>query len=173
MLILILILFIIITSLFIQVREFITPDNYLISIKDKLKPFFDPKNVTFKGILKGLNDGNIIDKIPISKGEKSYTINKEKIYICLKDEEKEYYDENMLIYVILHEIGHVLCKSEGHTQEWHTIFKALQNYANKRGFWDAKEPIINNYCEVPNDPNDDSDPDTKPTNTQTPKTPIV
>ena len=48
--------------MFIQVREFLTPDNYLLSIKDKLRPFFDPKNVTFKGILKGLNDGNIIDR---------------------------------------------------------------------------------------------------------------
>lgn len=163
MLIIILILFIIITSLFVQVREFITPDDYLMTIKNKLRPFFDPKKVTFKGILKGLNDGNIIDKIPISKGEKSYTINKKKIYICLKNENKEYYDENMLIYVILHEIGHVLCESEGHTEEWHTIFRSLQNYASKRGFWDARKPIINNYCEVPNDPNDNTDIDIKPT----------
>jgi len=160
MLFLILILFIIITSLFIQVREFITPDNYLISIQDKLHPFFDPNKVKFKGILKELNDGNIIDKIPISKGEKSYTINKEKIYICLKDEQKKYYDENMLIYVILHEIAHVLCKSQGHTEEWRTIFRALQSYAHKRGFWNAKEPIVSNYCEIPNDPNDNSEPPT-------------
>ena len=166
MLFLLLILFIIITSLFVQVREFITPDNYLINIKNKLRPYFDPENVKFKGILTGLNGSNIIDRIPISKGEKSYTINKEKIYICLKNEDRKYYDENMLIYVILHEIGHVLCNSEGHTEEWHNIFKALQRYANKRGFWDANEPITSNYCEIPNDPNDNSDPDINPIDTE-------
>jgi Zn-dependent peptidase ImmA (M78 family) len=128
-----------------------------VSIKDKLRPFFDPKIVTFNGILKKLNNGNIIDKIPISKGEKSYTINKEKIYICLKDEHKRYYSENMLIYVILHEIGHVLCDSQGHTEEWRIIFEALQEYAKERGFWNAREPIINNYCEIPNDTNDTND----------------
>ena len=39
---------------------------------------------------------------------------KQKVYLCLKDENNEYYNDNMLIYVALHELAHVLCDEIGH-----------------------------------------------------------
>ena len=38
-----------------------------------------------------------INSVALYKGNKSYTLNKEKIFICLKDENNKYYNFNMLI----------------------------------------------------------------------------
>lgn len=79
--------------------------------------------------------------------KKSYTINKEKIYLCIKDEHGEYYDENMLIYASLHELGHVLCDEIGHTDKYWAIFDNLLEKAAKLGIYDPNAPINPEYCE--------------------------
>ena len=68
-------------------------------------PLF-PKNEQYTGVLETLNDRDILSEISLRKGEKSFTINKTKIFICLKDKKDEYYNNNMLMYVLLHEISH-------------------------------------------------------------------
>ena len=50
----------------------------------------------------------IFKDVQLYKGERSYTINKEKIYICLKDDNGDYYPMNQLVYVILHEVKNLL-----------------------------------------------------------------
>lgn len=86
-------------------------------------------------------------KIRIYKGDKSYTINKRNVYLCLHDENGEYYDEQILRYVLTHEISHVLCESIGHTEEFDRIFKELLTKAEKMGLYDPNVPIPKDYCE--------------------------
>ena len=43
-----------------------------------------------------------IETIEFYSSDESYTEDKKKIYICLRDESGEYYDYNMLMYVGLH-----------------------------------------------------------------------
>jgi hypothetical protein len=88
----------------------------------------------------------ILNEISLSTGNKSYTINKENIYLCLKDENNQYYEDNMLKYVLLHEISHSVCDEIGHTQKFNEIFKALLDKAVAMKVYDPSIPIIKNYC---------------------------
>jgi len=80
------------------------------------------------------------------EGKKSYTINKKKIYLCLRDENGDYYDENMLTYVAIHELAHVLCDEIGHTDKFHSIFRDLLTKATHLQLYDPEKPILRNYC---------------------------
>ena len=46
--------------------------------------------------------------------------------MCLKDKNGKYYDDNMLNYVALHELAHVLCDEIGHTDKFYAIFDELR-----------------------------------------------
>jgi len=87
-----------------------------------------------------------VDSLQFFEGNKSYTINKQKVYLCLRDENKEYYDFNMLVYVSIHELAHVVCDEVGHTKKFHEIFDRLLKKAAKMGIYDPRKPIIQNYC---------------------------
>jgi hypothetical protein len=87
-----------------------------------------------------------VQTLQFYEGTKSYTINKKKIYLCLKDENDEYYDFNMLIYVALHELSHVLCDEIGHTPKFNKIFQQVLDQAEKLGIYDSTKSIIQNYC---------------------------
>lgn len=86
-----------------EVREnYLKSDPMLDELMKKIRPIFE-SGEKYTGNLEKLNNVNILDKISLYKGDRSYTINKEKVYICLKDEKDEYYNQNMLMYVLLHE----------------------------------------------------------------------
>ena len=80
------------------------------------------------------------------EGKKSYTINKKKVYLCLKDDDGEYYNFNMLIYVSIHELSHVICDEIGHTAKFHRIFRDLLELAEQKNIYDSSIPILKNYC---------------------------
>ncbi len=84
--------------------------------------------------------------VELYEGNKSYTINKKKVFVCLKDENGRYYNRNMLAYVILHEYSHMLCKSIGHTAEFDSIFDDLLAKASRMGLYDPSIPPLENYC---------------------------
>ena len=111
----------------------------------KVKPMFT-NNVKFTGNLEPLNNRNILNEIKVMKGDKSYTINKKKVYLCLKDENQKYYNDNILIYVFLHELSHVICDEVGHTQKFHEIFESVLDLATQKGIYNPSIPMIDNYC---------------------------
>jgi hypothetical protein len=113
-----------------QVEDYSSPQDLIETLRTNLK-------VVHPGIA----------DIPIKKGEKSYTINKRKIYLCLEDENGDYYDENMLTYVLLHEFAHVLCDEQHHTDKFYRIFDDLLDRATHAGVYDPNKPIITDYCE--------------------------
>lgn len=86
-----------------------------------------------------------LKKVKLMKDNASYTINKSKIYICTESDGK-IYDDNMLIFVILHELAHTMCKSIGHGDEFQTIFKELLMRAENVGIYDPSLPRVENYC---------------------------
>ena len=130
-----------------QFEEFqLQNDPKLKELKQIIEPLFIDKK-KYEGYLSNLNNENIMEKVSLYKGNKSYTINKEKIFLCLKDENDEYYDTNFLVYVLLHELSHVICDEIGHTQKFEDTFKELLNEAVKKGVYDQSKPIISNYCE--------------------------
>ena len=53
----------------------------------------------------------------------------------------------MLLYVLLHEISHVICDEVGHTEKFSEIFDAVLEEATKMKIYDPNIPIINDYCQ--------------------------
>ena len=119
------------------------------SLSDKVSKMFSD-DVKYTGILSNINKKKMLNEISLFKGNKSYTINKEHIYMCLKDEENNYYDDNMLLYVLLHEISHSICDEIGHTRKFHKIFDALLDKAQEMKIYDPNVPLVRNYCNYNN-----------------------
>jgi hypothetical protein len=73
-----------------------------------------------------------------SNGQTSYTINKgEMVHLCLrhKDDEKSLHDHNLLMFVTIHELAHIMSKSIGHNQEFYKNFKFLLTEAVEAGIY--------------------------------------
>ena len=122
----------------------------LLLLQEKLSPLFQ-ENCSYQGtILEDImtlqTKRRIQNEISLSKGKKSYTINKEDIFLCLLDENGNYYDDNMLIYVLLHEISHSVCNEIGHTEKFNKIFHSFIKKAVELQIYDNTKPLIRNYC---------------------------
>ena len=90
--------------------------------------------------------GDQIDKIPIHGGNSTYTEDKEKIVLCT-NKNKKVYDINLLTYVLLHEIAHMMCDEHGHTKKFMKIFSKLLEQATSLGLYDPKLPLKDKeYC---------------------------
>ena len=64
----------------------------------------------------------------------------------MKNERGEYYPDNMLIYVVLHELAHALCDEIDHTPKYEEIFKDLLARAQDGGIYDSSIPVVDKYC---------------------------
>jgi hypothetical protein len=132
-------------AIYSQINEYYSQlDPKLFELLELIRPLFAQDNYT--GELSVLNDRDILSEIKLYKGDKSYTINKQKVYLCLQDENDAYYNMNMLIYVILHELAHVICDEIGHTEKFNRIFEELLDEANKKSIYNPSIPIIKDYC---------------------------
>ncbi len=111
----------------------------------------DPIILELKEIIKPLSSypdyKETLENLKLFKGKKSYTINKERTYMCLYDEKGELYDKNFLTYVLLHEISHSLNKKDiGHTDEFHKTFEEVLRRSIDKGIYNPDKPLIQNYC---------------------------
>jgi len=120
-------------------------DEKLKELKSVMEKFF-AKQEKWEGPLEVLNRKDIMKEISLYRGEKSYTINKEKVYICLKDPQGNYYNDNTLYYVIAHEISHAICDEIGHTNKFHAIFEKLLFLMGEAGIYNKNIPITQDYC---------------------------
>ena len=60
----------------------------------------------------------------------SYAVNKgEKIALCIRHIDKTFMDDNTILFVIIHELGHVMSLSVGHTEEFWSNMKFLLEQA--------------------------------------------
>lgn len=130
-----------------QIREqYLQNDPILKGLVEKFKIFFNEYMEEWPRPLEMLNNRDIMNEILIYRGDKSYTINKKHVYICLKNEKGEYYDENMLTYVLAHEIAHTLCDEVGHTDKFHEIFENLLVHMTTAGLYNPSIPLQPDYC---------------------------
>lgn len=107
---------------------------------------YDPMLMTLKEVLKPVHP--IFSKMKLYKGDKSYTINKERVFLCLFDENGNYYSLNTILYVTLHEAAHILNQENiGHTAEFQKKFDELLQRAIELGIYNPDIPVPSNYCE--------------------------
>ena len=83
----------------------------------------------------------------------SYSVNKgEQIIFCLrsrnKDTQDKLHDLNLLMYVVIHEMGHVACPEFGHTDLFKDIFAFLATEAVRLNIYKKIDFNENNqeYC---------------------------
>jgi hypothetical protein len=88
-------------------------------------------------------------KFQYFSSDESYTEDKKKIYLCLRDENGDYYDYNMLIYVSLHELAHAMSAvvdTEHVTLEFNNLFNLLLKRASDLNLYDQSKPPVAGYC---------------------------
>ena len=132
----------------------------LAEIKQRLLTLLEKLNVenmsngntddSINRLLQKFNHKNISETVKGSK-HTSYSINKgEKIVMCLRsrDAEEKLQDINILMFVAIHEVAHVMTKSIGHTKEFWSNFKRLLKQAIEIGIYTPKDyssdPV--SYC---------------------------
>jgi hypothetical protein len=138
-------------SLFSRSERFYSVDdgfsqNMLERLQFALKDILSNKNFVFEGYLKPLNNKNYINDIVIREGKESYTENKKYIYLCMRNRKGELYKFNTLIYVLLHEISHVINNELHHTKKFFLIFSQLLSHAEQLGYYNRAIPFEFNYC---------------------------
>jgi len=97
--------------------------------------------------LNKFNPNNISQNIK-NTNSTSYSINKgEHIVLCLRsrDGENRLHDINTIMFVVLHELAHVITDSIGHTLEFKSNFKYLINRAIECEIY-KKEDVFKKYC---------------------------
>jgi predicted metal-dependent hydrolase len=102
----------------------------LVTLCDILETKYS-KNKSIIRLIKNFRPDNLIESDGGSKYT-SYAVNKgEKIVFCLRsrNSKEELVDENLLMFVALHELAHVMTKSIGHTEEFWNNFKFLLKHA--------------------------------------------
>jgi len=132
--ILILIMFIIIMFIWyifkMNYETYLENEDTVVRLKMKLMPVFPE-----------------LTNVKLMKSDASYTINKQKIYLCTESDGKVY-DDNMLTYVILHELAHTLCPEIGHGKRFQKIFNSLLTRAANHKLFDPNVPRVENYCKM-------------------------
>lgn len=88
-----------------------------------------------------------------NSSQTSYSINKgEKIVLCIraKDGTNKLVDENLLMFVALHEISHIMTKSIGHTEEFWDNFKFVLEECQKSGIYKCIDFTVDPkaYCGI-------------------------
>lgn len=88
----------------------------------------------------------------VKSSDTSYSENKgQRIVVCLRDKTKPGYpliDINTIMFVMLHEMGHLMTETIGHTPEFWSNFKRILDDATKLGLYTsvnyARQPTP--YC---------------------------
>ena len=143
-----LILLCVLSVLFIttNIEEFTLQDDpKLLELRTAVEPIFS-KDIKHEGVLEVINKRDVLNEISMFKGDKSYTINKERVFLCLTDKNGKYYEMNILLYVFLHELAHCLSTTIGHDKNFNNIFDALLKKAAELKIYDPSKPMDQDYC---------------------------
>ena len=85
-----------------------------------------------------------IKTVEFYPADESYTEDKKRIYLCLRDENDKYYDYNMLMYVSLHELAHAFSQgvdTSHSSKEFKDNFRDLLKKGEQLGLYDPKKPL--------------------------------
>ena len=109
---------------------------------------YDFKDINIEEIQEKIKNSEILENITDS--DTSYTVNKgEKIILCLADRENDnLYSYNLLMYVLIHELAHILNTTYGHDDNFKKTFRFILEKSielNLYTYEDYKNNPVN-YC---------------------------
>lgn len=105
----------------------------LANINIKIQKIIEQANIQERDNVNLLKDNYnpdaLSETIPGSRYT-SYSVNKgEKIALCIRHVDKTFMDDNTILFVIIHELAHVMSLSVGHTEEFWSNMKFLLEQA--------------------------------------------
>jgi len=115
--------------------------NFVNDLEKKL-----PNDKRIKRLVHGFNRVKI-EEAPNEDDSTSYTINKgDLMALCIREKKTDhpFHDYNTLLFVIIHEMSHIMSISEGHNSEFIENFRFLLKEATNLGYY---TPV--NYRESP------------------------
>ena len=127
--------------------------NKLSTLNQNIKLLIDNLDDTKESVIrlkKNYNPRSLTENSKHSK-HTSYSLNKgERISLCLREKNNEmvFEDDNTIMFVIIHELAHIMTTSIGHTKEFWDNMKYLLEEANKLGLYKIIDYSNNNieYC---------------------------
>lgn len=120
---------------------------YLVYYVNRVVVYNDPLIYQLKNDLISIDPR--VQNINFYASNTSFTEDKRRIYLCLKDKEGNYYPYNMLIYVACHELAHAFSSTvdlSHTTEEFKNNYMMLLTRARDLGLYDPDEPIVEQYC---------------------------
>lgn len=113
----------------------------------------DSKYIEYIDVLKNKFKNVVITENVFDFGNTSYSINKgDQLVFCVRSRSvsnvEKMHDNNLIMYVVLHEISHIACPEYGHTDKFKEIFKYITQNAIEMGIYipiDFKH-INTEYC---------------------------
>eukprot|EP00798_Chlamydomonas_sp_ICE-L_P002006 gene2006-biopygen13047 len=94
-----------------------------------------PKNTVVRQLYDNYNP-DALSEGGAELGYTSYSVNKgEKIVLCLRQRDHELVEENILMYVAIHELGHLATDEVGHTPKFWSNFKWILGEAMSIGLY--------------------------------------
>ena len=110
-----------------------------------------PENADAIRLYDNFNPENVSEGLP-DAGYTSYSINQgERLILCIRQKDtNEFVDENVAIYVAVHELGHIAITEVGHTPYFWKTFKWLLEEAVLIGIYTKVDYAKNNkpYCGI-------------------------
>ena len=105
-----------------------------------------PQNEDAKRLYSNFNPESVSEG-SIESGYTSYSVNKgEKLILCIRQKDQSFVEKNVIMYVAVHELGHIMTKDVGHTQMFWDNFKFLLKEAMEIGLYKKV-----NYNQSPQD----------------------
>ncbi len=130
--------------------------DYLARISQSLKKLIHSLNIednergkAIKRLKKNFDPKQVTENIPGSMYV-AYSVNKgDELSICIREKDTDIFlDMNIVIFVAIHELSHIMSKSTGHTEEFWDNMKYLLEVGNKVGIYRpvdySQYPV--NYC---------------------------
>jgi hypothetical protein len=127
---------------------------YLVDSSQQNPEYMHGRHIT-KLLAKRFHHDSLEENDPPSADKTSYVVNKGKtISLCLREKqsgENKFHDLNILKFVMLHELSHMITVSITHDTEFWINFKFLLEFCNKYDLYKVpnyeKDGI--NYCGLP------------------------
>jgi len=110
----------------------------------RLVSVLDPEKDGVRDLIDNYNPRTLSETVTGAKYT-SYSVNKgEKISVCIRSADNSFIDDNTILFVVIHELSHVMTSEVGHTPLFWDNMKYLLEEGEKAGIY---EPI--NYEKRP------------------------
>jgi len=132
--------------------------NYMAKIQRNINVLYEhcttllENDIRIKRLIKKYNPNNISESMK-SSIYTSYSVNKgQKLVICIKEKdiEETLIDLNTIMFVVIHELAHIITKSIGHTEEFWENMRFLLKISISLGIYQdvdyKKDP--KEYCGI-------------------------